>query len=34
MNATGITLTLAVFPELYAIVALAATFMIGGAVVA
>ncbi len=32
VNATGITLTLAVFPELYAIVALAATFMIGGAV--
>lgn len=32
INATGITLTLAVFPELYAIVALAATFMIGGAV--
>ena len=34
VKATGITLTLAVFPELYAIVALAATFMISSAVAA
>lgn len=32
INATGITLTLGVFPELYAIVALAATYMISSAV--
>jgi len=32
-NVFGNTLILAVFPELYAIVALAATFLIGGAIV-